>query len=137
MRAIATALRRTYDDIDGNRRDSRVLGFVRIATWSVATSSLPAWMMVSSVYVYFETTATWIAASRLYARKPEVVSGTSVSEAWRTTHEPAFCRRFFIGEKCSILSVSRSPTTRSARPSTMGSAGLGVAGAMYWLAGAG
>ena len=81
MRAIATALRRTYEDTDGNRRDSRVFGFVPIGTWSVATSSLPAWMIVSSVYVYFETTATWIAASRLYARKPDVVSGTSVSDA--------------------------------------------------------
>ena len=120
MRAIATALRRTYEDTDGNRRDSRVFGFVPIGTWSVATSSLPAWMIVSSVYVYFETTATWIAASRLYARKPDVVSGTSVSDAWRTTHEPAFCSRFFSGEKCSIVSVSRSPTTRSARPSTIG-----------------
>src|SRR3954471_1863066 len=133
MRAIATALRRTYDDTDGKSRDSRVFGFVPMATWSVATSSLPAWMIVSSVYVYFETTATWIAASRLYARKPDVVSGTSVSEAWRTTHEPAFCRRFFSGEKCSILSVSRSPTTRSARPSTMGSTSLGMSEPMYWL----
>ena len=126
MRAIATALRRTYDDTDGNSRDSRVFGFVPIGTWSVATSSLPAWMIVSSVYVYFETTATWIAASRLYARKPDVVSGTSVSDAWRTTHEPAFCRRFFSGEKCSIVSVSRSPTTMSARPSTIGATSLGM-----------
>ena len=51
--------------MDGNSRDSRVLGFVRIATWSTATSSLPAWMIVSSVYVNFETTISWIAASRL------------------------------------------------------------------------
>src|SRR4051812_45573961 len=133
MRAMATALRRTYEDTDGNSRDSRVFGFVPMATWSVATSSLPAWMIVSSVYVYFETTATWIAASRLYARNPDVVSGTSVSEAWRTTHEPAFCRRFFSGEKCSILSVSRSPTTRSARPATIGSTSLGMSAPEYWL----
>src|SRR3954462_5961538 len=133
MRAIATALRRTYDDTDGNSRDSRVFGFVPIGTWSVATSSLPAWMIVSSVYVYFETTATWIAASRLYARKPDVVSGTSVSDAWRTTQDPAFCRRFFSGEKCSIVSVSRSPTTRSARPSTIGATSLGMSEPMYWL----
>src|SRR5919205_3795464 len=111
MRAIATALRRTYDDIDGNSRDSRVFGFVPMATWSVATSSLPAWMIVSSVYVYFETTATWIAASRLYARKPDVVSGTSVAEARRTTHEPSRCRAFLAGEKCSIVMTWRSPTT--------------------------
>src|ERR671933_2681021 len=129
MRAIATALRRTYDDTEGNSRDSRVLGLVAIGTWSVATSSLPAWMIVSSVYVYFETTATWIAASRLYARKPEVVSGTVVSDAWRTTHEPAFCRRFFSGEKCWILSVSRSPTTRSALPSRIGAPSLGTSAA--------
>src|SRR3954469_10662092 len=133
MRAIATALRRTYDDIDGKSRDSRVFGFVPIGTWSVATRSLPAWMIVSSVYVYFETTATWIAASRLYARKPDVVSGTFVSDAWRTTHEPPFCRRFFMGEKCSILSVSRSPTTRSARPSTIGATSFGMSEPMYWL----
>src|SRR3954449_210776 len=133
MRAIATALRRTYEDTDGNSRDSRVLGFVPIGTWSVATSSLPAWMIVSSVYVYFETTATWIAASRLYARTPDVVSGTAVSDAWLTTHEPAFCRRFFMGEKCSIWSVSRSPTTRSARPSTIGATSFGMSEPMYWL----
>src|SRR4051812_26625641 len=133
MRAIATALRRTYDDTDGNSRDSRVFGFVPMATWSVATSSLPAWMIVSSVYVYFDTTATWMAASRLYARNPDVVSGTSVSDAWRTTHEPAFCRRFFSGEKCSIVSVSRSPTTRSARPSTIGATSFGMSEPMYWL----
>src|SRR4051812_15120952 len=133
MRAIATALRRTYEETDGNSRDSRVFGFVPIGTWSVATRSLPAWMIVSSVYVYFETTATWIAASRLYARKPDVVSGTLVSDAWRTTHEPAFCSRFFSGEKCSILSVSRSPTTRSARPSTIGATSLGMSAPEYWL----
>src|ERR671927_2008046 len=109
MRAIETALRRTYEDTDGNSRDSRVFGFVAIGTWSVATSSLPAWMIVSSVYVYFETTATWIAASRLYARKPDVVSGTSVSEAWRTTHEPNRWSVFFSGEKCSMFMTSRSP----------------------------
>src|SRR4029079_607641 len=120
MRAIATALRRTYEDTDGNRRDSRVFGFVPIGTWSVATRSLPAWMIVSSVYVYFETTATWIAASRLYAPKPDVASGTAVCEDWRTHHEAAFWSRFFSGEKCSIVSVSRSPTTRSARPATIG-----------------
>ncbi len=51
--------------MEGKRRDSRVFGFVRIGTWSVATRSLPAWMIVSRVYVYFETTAIWMAASRL------------------------------------------------------------------------
>ena len=49
MRKIETVLRLTYDHIDGNRRDSRVLSFVRIGTWSTATSILPAWMIDSSV----------------------------------------------------------------------------------------
>ena len=49
MRKIETPLRRTYGHIDGNSRDSRVLAFVRIGTWSTATVILPAWMIVSSV----------------------------------------------------------------------------------------
>ena len=40
-RKIDSALRRTYAPIDGNSRDSRVFGFVRIGTWSTATASLP------------------------------------------------------------------------------------------------
>jgi len=31
--------------------------------------------------------------------KPEVVSGTDVEEAWRTTHEPSRCSDFFSHEK--------------------------------------
>jgi hypothetical protein len=62
-----------------------------------------------------------------------VVSGTSVSEAWRTTHEPSFCRRFFSGEKCSILSVSRSPTTMSAVPATIGRDQERDVQREYWL----
>ena len=54
-----------YVHIDGKRRDSRSFGFVRIATWSMATVILPAWMIVSSVYVNFETTWSPSAASRL------------------------------------------------------------------------
>ena len=65
MRKIETALRRTYWPIDLNRRDSRVFSFVRIGTCATATVILPAWMIVSSVYVYFETTDSWSAASRL------------------------------------------------------------------------
>ena len=49
MRKIDRLLRRTYAHIDGNSRDSRVFGFVPIGTSSIATSSLPAWMIVSSV----------------------------------------------------------------------------------------
>ena len=37
--------------VEGNRRDSRVFGFVLTGTWSTAISILPAWMIVSSVYV--------------------------------------------------------------------------------------
>src|SRR5919198_2636786 len=74
-----------------------------------------------------------MAASRLYARKPEVVSGTSVSDAWRTTHEPSRCRRFFSGEKCSMFWVSRSPTTMSAGPSRIGLTSLGMSEPQYWL----
>ena len=95
----------------------------------MATSSLPAWMIVSSVYVNFETTATWIAASRLYARKPEVVSGTSVSEAWRTTHEPSLCRRFFSGEKCSIVSdLAVADDEVGARPRRSAPTSFGMSG---------
>ena len=65
MRKIETPLRRMYDHIDGNSRDSRVLAFVWIGTWSTAIGILPAWMIVSSVYVKFETTCSASAASRL------------------------------------------------------------------------
>ena len=65
MRKIETVLRRTYCHMDLNSRESRVFGFVRIGTWSIATVILPAWMIVSSVYVYLETTCSWSAASRL------------------------------------------------------------------------
>src|ERR1700726_1924325 len=100
MRKTDRAFRRTYALVEGNSRDSRVFGLVRTGTWSIATgSSLPAWMIVSRVYVNFDTTRIPIAASRLYARKPDVVSGTDVEDAWRTTHEPSRCRSFFRGEK--------------------------------------
>jgi hypothetical protein len=42
--------------------------------------ALSAWMIVSSVYVKRERTLSRNAASRLYARKPEVVSGMSVPD---------------------------------------------------------
>ena len=58
-------LRRTYDHIDGNRRDGRVCSLVRTGTCSTATSIFPAWISDSSVYVNFETTCSWSAASRL------------------------------------------------------------------------
>jgi hypothetical protein len=85
------------------------------------------------VYVNFDTTSSWIAASRLYARKPEVVSGTVVEEAWRTTHEPSRCSAFFNGEKCSISETSRSPTTMSARPARIGRTSFAMSPPWYWL----
>ena len=85
----------------------------------------------------FETTIIWIAASRLYARKPEVVSGTEVEDAWRTTHEPSRCRVFFSGEKCSMPPTSRSPTTMSARPSRIGRTSLATSGAVVLVVGVG
>src|SRR4051794_20881964 len=90
-------------------------------------------MTDSSVYVYFETTVTCSAASRLYARNPEVVSGTSVPEARRTTALPKCCSRFLSGEKCSTLSITRSPTTRSASPRRIGASSFGMSAASYWL----
>ena len=41
-------------------------------------------------------------------------------DACRTTHEPTFCSRFFVPEKCSIDITSRSPMTMSAVPSRIG-----------------
>src|SRR6478672_774479 len=90
-------------------------------------------MIDSSVYVYFETTVTCSAASRLYARKPEVVSGTSVPDARRTTALPKCCSHFLSGEKCSTESITRSPTTRSAWPARIGATSFGMSRASYWL----
>src|SRR3954454_24756450 len=73
------------------------------------------------------------AASRLYARKPDVVSGTVVCDARRTTHEPRRWSAFLSGEKCSIDITSRSPTTMSASPRTIGSTSLGMSPPKYWL----
>ncbi len=62
-----------------------------------------------------------------------MVSGTEVEEAWRTTHEPRRWRPFFNGEKSAIPPTSRSPTTMSARPATIGSTSLGTSWPQYWL----
>ncbi len=66
-----------------------------------------------------------------------MVSGTEVEEAWRTTHEPSRCSSFFSGEKCSMPPTSRSPTTMSARPSTIGRHELGDVGAVVLVVGVG
>ena len=56
------------------------------------------------------------------------MSGTVVSDAWRTTHEPSRCSDFFSGEKWSIVITWRSPTTMSAVPATIGSTSLRMSG---------
>src|SRR5438034_10055189 len=133
MRKIATAFRRTYDHVEEKSRDARTCGFVPTGTWSTLTSILPAWMIVSIVYVNFETTWTCRAASRLYARNPDVTSGTDVCETLRTTELPSRCSRFFEREKWAIVSMLRSPITRSARPARTGRTRSGIAAAWYWL----
>ena len=54
-------------------------------------------------------------AAREYARKPLAASGSSVFAALLTTRLPNRCMTFLNGEKCSMLSVCRSPMTMSAR----------------------
>ena len=66
-----------------------------------------------------------------------MVSGTRVEDAWRTTHEPRRCSRFFSHEKCSMLVTSRSPTTMSARPSRIGRTSLTMSGAVVLVVGVG
>ena len=56
------------------------------------------------------------------------MSGTVVSDAWRTTQEPKRWSIFFSGEKCSIVITWRSPTTMSALPATIGSTSLRMSG---------
>ena len=54
-------------------------------------------------------------------------------------HDPRarLCRRFFSGEKCSISSVSRSPTTMSARPARIGATSLRDVGGRVLVVGVG
>ena len=61
------------------------------------------------------------------------MSGTVVSDARRTTQLPSRWSSFFSGEKCSIVCTSRSPTTRSASPRTIGATSFGMSAALYWL----
>ena len=53
-------------------------------------------------------TLSFRAASRLRARKPLGASAISVRLANRTTQLPSLCKRFFSGEKCSMLAIGRS-----------------------------
>jgi hypothetical protein len=65
MRTIVATDRLTYWGMERKRRDSRVFGFVPMGTCVTTRSLLPAWMIVSSVYVKRETTLSLMAASRL------------------------------------------------------------------------
>ena len=71
-----------------------------------------------------DTTSGFRAYNREAALAMQVVSGTVVWEAWRTTQEPSRCSVFLAGEKCSIVMTSRSPTTMSALPARIGPTSL-------------
>ena len=80
-------------------------------------AACPAWMIVSSVYVNFD--------DGLHLQRRLAVVGAEAggrvgdrrsTDAWRTTHEPSRWSTFLSGEKCSIVSTWRSPTTMSASP---------------------
>jgi hypothetical protein len=51
MRIIVEIDRRRYDGMLWNSRDGRFSGFVAMRTWPIGMCFLPAWMIVSSVYV--------------------------------------------------------------------------------------
>src|SRR4030067_350579 len=57
-------------------RDSRSRSLVSTGTETTVSPFLPAWMMVSRVYVYVENTVSRRAASRDSARKPRVAAAT-------------------------------------------------------------
>ena len=99
---------------------------------------LPAWMMVSSVYVNFVTTFRRSAARREKARKPLVASGTVVPESCRTTQLPMPCRRRFTTPKCrEVGAAPRSPITMSTWPARMGATRRGMSRAGVLVVGVG
>src|SRR5919108_1149365 len=57
----------------------------------------------------------------------------SVSDAWRTTHEPKRWRIFFGAENSPWSATFRSPTTMSASPARTGATRAGMSSAEYWL----
>ena len=96
-RTIVTIDLFTYPNILLNKRDFLSSGFVLIGTDVIAILVLPAWTIVSSVYVF--TTFNLKAASLLYALKPLGASGMSDLEATRTVQLPKCCNFFLRGEK--------------------------------------
>ena len=62
-----------------------------------------------------------------------MVSGTSVSDACRTTHEPQRWSSFFDDENSGWSRTWRSPITMSARCSRIGPTSFGMSSARYWL----
>jgi len=80
----------------------------------------------SAAAVSREEMARRIDAANASARKPLTVSGTSVSDAQRTTPLPICWSAFFSGEKCSTLPTCRSPITTSASPARIGAIRRGI-----------
>src|SRR6516225_9465962 len=91
MRTIVAPDFLMYENTLSNSRDSRVRGFTDTGTCAMAIRFLPAWMIDSSVYENSDTIVIRSAVSRVYARKPLVVSGTDVLDTWRTTQLPRAC----------------------------------------------
>ncbi len=101
-------------------------------TDATAISFVPAWISVSIVYVIFEKTFRWKAASRVKARKPDVASGTSVPEARRTAQLPSRWIQRLLREKSGLVATPRSPTTTSAAPARIGATSFPMSTAAYW-----
>src|SRR5688572_8976910 len=129
MRQMTISDRQTYEGMLRTRREGLRSPLTVIGIDITARRFCPAWMMVSSVYVYSLKTFSSMAALRLMARKPLGASGTLVLLAARTTQLPKFCRRFLMPEKCSMDWIGRAPITRSALPARMGAVNAGM-----WLA---
>src|SRR5215467_9109453 len=89
MRTIVAPDFLMYENTLSNRRDSRVRGLTETGTCAIAIRFFPAWMIDSSVYENSDTIVIRIAASRVYARNPLVVSGTVVFDTCRTTQLPS------------------------------------------------
>src|ERR671912_2039211 len=89
MRTIVADERLMYPKMLSKSRDLRVRGLVVTGTCAMAIRFLPAWMIDSSVYENSETIVMRSAASRVYALKPLVVSGTVVLDTCRTTQLPS------------------------------------------------
>ena len=115
------------------RREGRVTGLTPTGTEITRSPAWPAWISVSSVYVWRENTLTEMAASRESARKPLVASSTCAPDNRFATDVPVRCSHFFSGENEAIAAIGRAPTTRSAVPLMIGSMSLARSSARYWL----